>query len=200
MYKKTNFYEVGKKILSNTHLTDIYDLDNINVVKELDTIKNTFAHFKSAICIIQSYSERLDGKGEDLVLHYKLDGKIFDIKYKFNFARVIFDFESLYTGYNDYNVYIPSLGLTPLWVLCTLDILRRNEDKFKGKEFSPYKRQTKKESKPKCKPADDIKEKSKFSYTYDSNNSDLENFKNIIKVFLKRNSINSNRLRLVFDD
>ena len=200
MYKKTNFYEVGKKILSNTHLTDIYDLDDIDVVKDIATIKNTFNNFKTAICTIQSYSERLDDKGEDLVLHYKLDGKIFDIKYKFNFARVIFDFESLYTGYNDYNVYIPSLGFTPLWVLCTLDILRRNEDKFKGKALSPYKRQTKKESKPECEPADDIKEKSKFSYNYDSNNSDLENFKNIIKVFLKRNSINSNRLRLVFDD
>ena len=197
MYKKTNFYEVGKKILSNTHLTDIYDLDDIDVVKELDTIKNTFNDFKSAICTIQSYSERLDDKGEDLVLHYKLDGKIFDIKYKFNFARVILD--SLYDDYNDYNVYIPSLGFTPLWVLCTLDILRRNEDKFKGKEFSPYKRQTKKESKPKCKPADDIKEKSKFSYNYDSNNSDLENFKNIIKVFLKRNSININRYWLIYD-
>ena len=194
MYKKTNFYEVGKKILSNTHLTDIYDLDDIDVVKELDTIKNTFNNFKSAICIIQSYSERLDYKGEDLVLHYKLNNKIFDIKYKFNFNRIIFGLGV----YNDH-IYIPSLGFTPLWVLCTLDILRRNEDKFKGKEFSPYKRQTKKESKPKCKPADDIKEKSKFSYNYDSNNSDLENFKNIIKVFLKRNSININRYWLIYD-
>ena len=193
MAKRRNFYEVGKKILSNKYLTDIYDLDNINVVKELDTIKNTFPNFKAAMTTIQYHSEKLGCKGEDLVLHYKLNNKIFDIKYMFNFAKIIFG------GYNDY-IYIPSLGLTPLWVLCTLDILRRNEDKFKGKEFSPYNRKTKKESKPKCKPADDIKEKSKFSYNYDPDISDLENFKNIIKVFLKRNSINSNRLRLVFDD
>ena len=199
MAKRSNFYEVGKKILSNKYLTDIYDLDDSNVVKELATIKNTFAHFKSAISIIQSYSERLDGKGEDLILHYKLNNKIFDIKYKFNFGRIILD-SGVYTDYTDYNVYIPDLGFTPIWVLCILDILRRNEDKFKGKEFSPYKCKTKKESKPKCKPADGTKEKPKFSYNYDSNISDLENFKNIIKVFLKRNSINSNRLRLVFDD
>ena len=199
MYKKTNFYEVGKKILSNKYLTDIYDLDNSDVVKDIATIKHTFSSFKSAISVIQYYSERLDCKGEVLQLHYKLDGKIFDIKYKFNFSRIILD-SGVYTDYTDYNVYIPDLSFTPIWVLCILDILRRNEDKFKGKEFSPYNRQTKKESKPKCKPADDIKEKSKFSYNYDSNNSDLENFKNIIKVFLKRNSINSNRLRLVFDD
>ncbi len=56
------------------------------------------------------------------------------------------------------------------------------------------------ESKPKCKPADDIKEKSKFSYNYDPDNSDFENFKNIIKVFLKRNSIYSNRYWLTYND
>ena len=149
---RSNFYEVGKKILSNKYLTDIYDLDNINVVKELDTIKNTFPNFKAAMCTIQYHSEKLGCKGEDLVLHYKLNNKIFDIKYMFNFAKIIFGV------YNDY-IYIPSLGLTPLWVLCTLDILRRNEDKFKGNEFSPYKRKTKKESKPKCKLVDCTKEK-----------------------------------------
>ena len=195
MAKRSNFYEVGKKILSNKYLTDIYDLDNSDVVKDIDTIKNTFPNFKAAMCTIQYYSEKLGGKGEDLVLHYKLNNKIFDIKYKFNFARIIFDFGE----YNDL-VYIKSLGFTPLWVICVLDILRRNEDKFKGKEFSPYKRQTKKESKPKCKPADGTKEKSKFSYNYDLNNSDLENFKNIIKVFLRRNCIQSNLLRLTYDD
>ena len=196
MAKRSNFYEVGKKILSNKYLTDIYDLDNSDVVKDIATIKHTFSSFKSAISVIQYYSERLDCKGEDLVLHYKLDGKIFDIKYKFNFSRIILD-----SGvYADYNVYIPDLSFTPIWVLCILDILRRNEDKFKGKEFSPYNRKTKKESKPKCKPADDIKEKSKFSYNYDPDNSYLENFKNIIKVFLKRNSIHTNLRWLTYDD
>lgn len=198
MAKRSNFYEVGKKILSNKYLTDIYDLDDSNVVKEIATIKHTFSSFKSAISVIQYYSERLDCKGEDLVLHYKLDGKIFDIKYKFNFSRIILD--SLYDDYNDYNVYIYNLGFTPIWVLCILDILRRNEDKFKGKELSPYKRKTKEESKPKYKQVDDTKEKPMFPYNYDPNNSDLENFKNIIKVYLKRNSIQSNLLRLIYDD
>ena len=199
MAKRSNFYEVGKKILSNKYLTDIYDLDNSDVVKDIATIKHTFSSFKSAISVIQYYSERLDCKGEVLQLHYKLDGKIFDIKYKFNFSRIILD-SGVYTDYTDYNVYIPDLSFTPIWVLCILDILRRNEDKFKGKEFSPYNRKTKKESKPKCKPADGTKEKPKFSYNYDSNISDLENFKNIIKVFLRRNSIHSNLLRLIYDD
>lgn len=196
MAKRSNFYEVGKKILSNKYLTDIYDLDDSNVVKELDTIKNTFPNFKAAMCTIQYYSEKLDCKGEDLVLHYKLDGKIFDIRYKFNFSRIILD--SVYV--DDYDVYIYNLGVTPIWVICVLDILRRNEDKFKGKEFNPYKSKTKKESKPKCKPADGTKENPMFPYNYDQNNSDLENFKNIIKVFLKRNSIHTNLRWLTYDD